>query len=280
MRIKQTHRKDGGQGWVGLCNDRGICGVAEPRPLSSYLGSLSKINSQPEDKQSDKPPVEGVKPLLGSCRVLHHDPEQRGQLAVQLVSVVGHLQRLWLCQGWRWRHRPCPPKGHSEAGSGWPSWIQSWIPKTFQNNAIFISHFPYAKVIKSTLWSPDEACGHAAACLCKFQPTMSKQSAPSYFSIHFLHILLWIVLNVQHLTYQPSNVIPIQWSFAPETIVRVLEDRNWAFGSFCFQGSWPERRTWEVRPQVVQKHELHVEPPCTKTWTFVKSNLYCAPDKY
>ena len=142
MRIKQTHRKDGGQGWVGLCNDRGVCGVAQPRPSSSYLGSLSKINSQPEDKQSDKPPVEGVKPLLGSCRVLHHDPEQGGQLAVQLVSVVGHLQRLWLCQGWRWRHRPCPPKGHSEAGSGWPSWIQAESPKHIRTMLSLYHTFP------------------------------------------------------------------------------------------------------------------------------------------
>ena len=206
---KLTHRKDGGQGWVGLCNDRGVCGVAEPRPSSSYLGSLSHINSQPEDKQSDKPPVEGVKPLLGSCRVLHHDPEQRSQLAVQLVSVVGHLQRLWLCQGWRWRHRPCPPKGHSEAGSGWPSWIQTESPKHIRT---MLSLYHTFKVIKSTLWSPDEACGRAAACLCKFQPTMSKQSAPpllisQFTSSTFSSELYWMfhILHTSLLTSSLSS---------------------------------------------------------------------------
>ena len=44
-----------------------------------------------------------------------------------------------------------------------------------------------------------------------------------------------LYLNVPHLTYQPSNVIPIQWSFAPETIVRVLEDKIGHLELFAFR---------------------------------------------
>ena len=47
--------------------------------------------AQPEYKQGDESSVKRVEALLGSGGVLHHDPQQGGQLAVQLVAVVGHL---------------------------------------------------------------------------------------------------------------------------------------------------------------------------------------------
>ena len=60
--------------------------------LDSQFWTTS-IQYKPEYEQGDESSVKGVEALLGSGGVLHHDPQQGGELAVQLVAVVSHLAR-------------------------------------------------------------------------------------------------------------------------------------------------------------------------------------------
>ena len=62
-----------------------------PNNVSDDLGltdCLCICVVSPEHDESDESPVEGVQPLLGAGRVLHHHPSQARQLRVQLVPVV------------------------------------------------------------------------------------------------------------------------------------------------------------------------------------------------
>ena len=60
--------------------------VSDDLGLADCLCQVCAVS--PEHDESDEPPVEGVQPLLGAGRVLHHHPRQARQLRVQLVPVV------------------------------------------------------------------------------------------------------------------------------------------------------------------------------------------------